>query len=120
MARAAYHSGSDHIADRCTCSPCTEPVVGLDREPAYRSHAQPCGAFRSACLPRTGASVVDSMDRRRWAREVTRQATYHRDMDTPDAPDAETRLAAIRATGGSADDIFDPDYMERLRQDWPD
>lgn len=41
-------------------------------------------------------------------------------MDKPEAPDAAARRAAIQATAGSADEIFDPVYLERLRQDWPD
>lgn len=66
------HRGSDHIPSRCTCSPCTEPV-GLGREPAYRSRDQPAG--RPVRLqPRTGASVVDSMDRVPRAAEASRAA----------------------------------------------
>jgi hypothetical protein len=41
-------------------------------------------------------------------------------MDTPADPDTAVRLAAIRATAGSADDIFAPGCLERLRHDWPD
>jgi hypothetical protein len=41
-------------------------------------------------------------------------------MTTPDEPDAVARLAAIRATAGSAGGIFEPGYLEALRQDWPD
>lgn len=33
---------------------------------------------------------------------------------------AANRLAAIAATAGSADDIFDPEFLQMLRQDWPD
>jgi len=41
-------------------------------------------------------------------------------MDAPAKPDCVARLAAIHATAGSAADIFDPGYLETLRQDWPD
>lgn len=43
-------------------------------------------------------------------------------MTTARDPDeaAADRLAAIEATAGSADDIFDPDFLQALRQDWPD
>lgn len=40
-------------------------------------------------------------------------------MTTPgDHNDVADRLAAIDATAGSADDIFEPDYLDRLRADW--
>ena len=39
---------------------------------------------------------------------------------TASGPDeAAERRAAIKGTAGSADDIFEPGYLERLRQDWP-
>lgn len=40
-------------------------------------------------------------------------------MTTSGPDEAAERRAAIEATAGSADDIFEPDYLERLRQDWP-
>lgn len=40
-------------------------------------------------------------------------------MTTPgDSNDAADRRAAIDATAGSADDVFEPDYLDRLRADW--
>ena len=40
-------------------------------------------------------------------------------MTTPgDRHDAATHRAAIKATAGSAEDIFEPDYLDRLRADW--
>jgi hypothetical protein len=33
-----------------------------------------------------------------------------------DAPD---RLAALLVTSGRADDIFEPGYLQALREDWP-
>lgn len=41
-------------------------------------------------------------------------------MDAPDDPDLAARRAAIQDTAGSAVEIFAPDYLKRLRQDWPD
>lgn len=42
-------------------------------------------------------------------------------MTNPREPsEAAARLAAIEVTTGSANDIFEPDYLERLRHDWPD
>ena len=40
-------------------------------------------------------------------------------MTTSEPNDAAERRAAIEETAGSADDIFEPGYLERLRQDWP-
>lgn len=42
-------------------------------------------------------------------------------MDVPPQPyRAAARLAAIQATAGSAEGIFEPGYLETLRLDWPD
>lgn len=40
-------------------------------------------------------------------------------MTTPSGPDeAADRRAAVEETAGSADGIFEPGYLERLREDW--
>lgn len=41
-------------------------------------------------------------------------------MGTPDDPDTAARLAAIHATAGRADDVFEPGYLQALREDWAD
>lgn len=41
-------------------------------------------------------------------------------MDAPAPLDRAGRLAAIQATAGSGAGIFEPGYLEALRQDWPD
>ncbi|WP_282595338.1 hypothetical protein [Nocardioides xinjiangensis] len=33
--------------------------------------------------------------------------------------DTAARLAVIEATAGSANDIFEPGYLQALREDWP-
>lgn len=40
-------------------------------------------------------------------------------MTAPE-PDTAARVAAIQATEGSADDIFEPGYLQALREDWTD
>ena len=32
----------------------------------------------------------------------------------------EARRRAIRAVSGTLDDVYEPGYLETLRQDWPD
>ena len=60
------------------------------------------------------------MDRRHKQGKTRREAIYHRGVGTPDDPDPAARLAAIHATTGSADDFFEPGYLNALREDWPD
>ncbi|GAB2445688.1 hypothetical protein GCM10027062_28150 [Nocardioides hungaricus] len=37
-----------------------------------------------------------------------------------DAARIAERRAAVERTAGSASDIFEPGYLERLREDWPE
>lgn len=70
----------------------------------------------------TGGScrLRDAIHPRSRASANARQPAYHRHMDTPDSLVPAARLAAIEATAGSADDIFEPGYLCALREDWPD
>ena len=58
------------------------------------------------------------MDRCRRSREGLDTAPSIERMTTSGPDEAAERLAAIEATAGSAGDIFEPGYLERLREDW--
>jgi hypothetical protein len=65
--------------------------------------------------------VVDSMDPILDVREGLDTAPSIDCMTTPSGPgEAAERLASIKETAGSADNTFEPDYLQTLRQDWPD
>jgi hypothetical protein len=53
-------------------------------------------------------------------REEINSPTTIDSMDAPAPLDRAVRLAATQATEGSGEDIFEPGYLEALRQDWPD
>jgi hypothetical protein len=59
------------------------------------------------------------MDRRARPGKALDNGSTIEHMDTP-ADTAAARAKAIDETSGSAEDTFEPGYLERLRHDWPD
>jgi hypothetical protein len=64
---------------------------------------------------------------RRWPKDRGRRARLllrlveegHRALLDEAGDRRQARLAAIKRTSGSLSGVYDADYLERLREDWP-